>query len=303
MHMRKSFIAMAVTAAMLVGAVPVSTFWSVGAMESPAPPVPSYGSASEAAARDLTVLTYNVHGLPWPFARNRSSALVEIGSRLQAMRAAGTQPHVVLLQEAFTGDAKRVAEKAGYAYVVDGPSRKLAAPVFAKAGPGALFAAGASWFKGETQGKLLDSGLRILSDYPVLKVSRAAFPADACAGFDCLANKGVVMATLAVPGPLGRTTPIAVATTHLNSGRASGVDKARAMEAYRRQLTVLDRFFAAHREPGVPLIFAGDFNAGRRPARRELLLAHSAVWWGENMSVALRDVAQPASQEIGRAHV
>ncbi len=60
------------------------------------------------------------------------------------------------------------------------------------------FAAAASWFKGERSGKLLGSGLQLLSDYPILAVRRAPFPAYACAGYDCLANKGILMALVAV---------------------------------------------------------------------------------------------------------
>ena len=36
----------------------------------------------------LSVMTYNVHGLPWPVAQDRDDALVQIGARLAQMRQA-----------------------------------------------------------------------------------------------------------------------------------------------------------------------------------------------------------------------
>ncbi len=54
----------------------------------------------------LSVMTYNIHGLPWPVAWGRTSAFVQITQRLGALRAGGRQPHVVLLQEAFTRQAQ-----------------------------------------------------------------------------------------------------------------------------------------------------------------------------------------------------
>ena len=42
----------------------------------------------------------------------------------------------------------------------------------------------------------------------------------ACAGFDCLANKGVLLARIAVPG---MAQPLTVANAHLNARKAAGV--------------------------------------------------------------------------------
>ena len=47
---------------------------------------------------------------------------------------------------------------------------------------------------------MVGSGLQILSDYPILRVRRMAFPAFACAGYDCLANKGALLVTVRLPG-------------------------------------------------------------------------------------------------------
>src|SRR6478735_10191093 len=56
----------------------------------------------------LSILTYNVHGLPWPIASNRSKSLRRIADRLAALRRMGLQPSIVVLQEAFTTDAKDI---------------------------------------------------------------------------------------------------------------------------------------------------------------------------------------------------
>lgn len=123
---------------------------------------------------------------------------------------------------------------------------------------------GASWLKGESLGKWVDSGLVILSDYPIVGTHKMAFPAAMCAGFDCLAAKGVLLAWIKVPG---RDTPIAIADTHLNSRKASGVDVDRANAAYRLQVTAARNFIRANVPADADIIFDGDFNLGHDPRR------------------------------------
>src|SRR5437588_11070175 len=101
--------------------MPVAFLALAAALATPA--AQSAPAAQAAPAADLSVMSYNVHGLPWPFTRGRPRALRKIGERLASMRRDGDQPHLVLLQEAFSGDAKAIARKAGYAYAVTGPSR------------------------------------------------------------------------------------------------------------------------------------------------------------------------------------
>jgi endonuclease/exonuclease/phosphatase family metal-dependent hydrolase len=234
-------------------------------------------------------MTYNVEGLPWPLRIGRSEALDSISRRLLQMRAAGRQPHVVVLQEAFTADAKRVGRESGYRYVIDGPGRddlNDTPPTRADT----AFAASARFLNGERSGRILDSGLQILSDYPVLAVRRAPFPQYACAGFDCLANKGMLMALIAVPGS---STPVAVVTVHLNSHKASHAPYERADYAYRRQINAIDRFLTENVAPGLPLVVAGDFNVGKIEGRRTYLMRHASQWWngrgGAHMSNAYDD--------------
>lgn len=216
---------------------------------------PSRAGLPADAAADLSLMTYNVKGLPWPIAQGRPEAIRAIGDRLAALRAQGRQPTVVVLQEAFIDEAKAIGDRAGYAYQVQGP--------YLRAGDGVSAKGGATWYLGETGASRLDSGLVILSDLPVTDVARGAFPTDSCAGYDCLAAKGVVMVTVDVPG----RGPVSIADTHLNSRAASGAPYARTHAAYRRQTEFLAQFLRSHRQPGVPLILAGDFNRAARPER------------------------------------
>jgi endonuclease/exonuclease/phosphatase family metal-dependent hydrolase len=215
----------------------------------------------------VSMLTYNVKGLPWPLATGRPQALAEIARRLAAMRREGRQPHLVALQEAFVPEAKAIGRAAGYRYVVFGPGEADApAPAIAADQP---FIAQASYLAGERSGKQADSGLAIFSDYPIVAVRRIAYPV--CAGFDCLANKGAVAATVAVPGS---AVPVVVVNTHLNANSASGVSKARALYAFSRQVDILDRFVADQARSGAAVMVAGDFNVGHNAARRAYFGAH-----------------------------
>lgn len=223
----------------------------------------------------LSLMTYNVEGLPWPIVSGRSADLTAIGLRLRDLRTRGQAPHVVVLQEAFTRDAQAIGKAAGYRYIVDGPSADQTTPA-PRASDGSGFAKAARWWSGETEGKFLGSGLQLLSDYPILAVRRMAFPTTDCAGYDCLANKGAMLVRVAVPG---MATPVDIVTTHLNSRTASGVDKARSDEAYARQVDLLTRFVAGARDIRNPLIVAGDFNVGKTAARRETLLRDIGMRW------------------------
>jgi endonuclease/exonuclease/phosphatase family metal-dependent hydrolase len=235
-------------------------------------------TAFVAAARPydgtLSLLTYNVEGAPWPFALDRPRAFVRIAARLRALRRVGRSPGVAVLQEAFTADAQAIGHAAGYRYVVEGPGpveANAAAPDAADLG----FAADARWWLGETQGKLLGSGLLVLSDYPIVRIRRMAFPAFACAGFDCLANKGALLVTVRIPGA---STPIDIVTTHLNSRHNSHAGDARSLYAYAREAAFLSAFINRWHDPADPLIVAGDFNAGVSPPRWVALRRAVASW-------------------------
>lgn len=223
----------------------------------------------------LSVLTYNVKGLPWPVALGRSSALTRIGDTLHTLHAQGKAPAVVVLQETFTDHAQAIGRNGGYRFVASGPTESEVNSALPPNGE-RNFAAGARWWKGETEGKFVGSGLQVLSDYPIIATKRMAFPSFACAGYDCLANKGALLVTLRIPGA---PTPVDVLTTHLNSRHASGVDDARSIVAYRLQVDALAAFVRRVHDPRYPLIAAGDYNVGSAmPRRADLLGAVRANW-------------------------
>lgn len=212
----------------------------------------------------LSVLTYNIEGLPAPFAWGRSAAALQIAERLKSLRAEGRQPHVVVLQEAFGAAQKSIGKDAGYQYVAFGPSKHEKNDE-AMTPEDRAYAAKGRYLKGEDLGKWRGSGLAILSDYPIVAVKKAVFPAWACAGYDCMANKGVMMAEVQVPGI---DKPVAVIATHLNSKQASGVGPARFNAAFTRQMQTIGSFLAANLDPSVPYVFAGDTNIGKSADRR-----------------------------------
>lgn len=251
-------VAAALAAAMLAakGAGSSSTMPNAAPGRSAERPALAHGAA-------LSIMTYNVEGLPWPVALGRPAALAEIGHRFALLRQRGAQPHVVLLQEAFISDAKAVGAAGGYRYFAIGPQARDASAV-PTASIGSAFRADARWRKGEDDGKWVDSGLVILSDYPIVSTASMAFPRDVCAGYDCLAAKGALLARIEVPGT---SRPVAVVDTHLNSRGASGVSVARANGAFAWQAQAVRRFVSTNVDAATDVILGGDFNIGHDPLR------------------------------------
>ena len=211
-------------------------------------------------AADLSVLTYNVKGLPWPIASGRAEALKAIGDELARLRAQGRQPDIVLIQEGFRGEVQALVDRSGYRYWAQGPTRFdrdwAPEPQAAQS-----FRLARLPFAGEAFGKVVGAGLHVLSDRPITEVRGAPFRY--CAGLDCLANKGVMLARIEVPG-LG---PIDVVNTHMNSRRASKAPRARTLAAHKLQTEELLGFLADNRSPGAPLLVGGDFNVKNAPER------------------------------------
>lgn len=217
----------------------------------------------------VSLLSYNVEGLPWPLTQGRTRAAAAIAAELRGLRARGAAPHVVAVQEAFGAAQKAIGPAAGYRYAAFGPDAALRSPAPADAAARAFLAAASAWH-GETEGAQEDSGLAIFSDYPIVAVEQLAFPRFACAGYDCLANKGVLAVALRVPGV---AAPLVVLDTHLNARTASGVADARSLAAYRRQVDLLRAAVARWEAAGLPVVVAGDFNVGNDPARGAYLAA------------------------------
>lgn len=227
--------------------------------------------ASSASARDhaaVTLLSYNVKGLPWPVTSGRPAALRAIARQLWSMRQQGRQPGVVALQEAFVPEAKAIGRAAGYRYMALGPNLDASAEPATTADDRA-FMADRNFMIGERNGKHADSGLVIFSDYPIVAIRRMVYPV--CAGFDCLANKGALAVQLAIPGVASRLTVI---DSHLNSGTASGAVRVRSNYAFYRQLDALQGFIASVAASGAPILIAGDLNVGRLEDRRGYFVSH-----------------------------
>ncbi len=210
----------------------------------------------------LSVQAYNIWDLFCPISCGRSKVAVDIGYKLGEMRNRGIQPNVVLLQEAFRKGAENINREAKYPYIVYGPDtapKTDSYPISEK------FHRERSWKKGEKAGKnLLNSGLAILSDYPIISVKRIAFPRGMCAGYDCLASKGILIAWIQVPEI---DDPIAFVVIHLNSRKPSGVSGDRADEAHYHQVKMLQREIQKEIDPSTTVIIGGDFSVGHAPKR------------------------------------
>ncbi|WP_436805758.1 endonuclease/exonuclease/phosphatase family protein [Sphingomonas sp. DT-51] len=215
----------------------------------------------------MRLLSYNVEGLPWPLTHGRTQAAEEIGRQLRQVSARGQRPHVLALQEAFGGAQEMIGEEAGYRYAAFGPAAGMVS-LEAATGAERTFLAQASILRGETEGAQEDSGLAIFSDYPIVATWRVPFPRFACAGYDCLANKGMLAVALRVPG---RTAPLIVVDTHLNSRTASGVADDRSFAAYAQQVDLLGRTVRGFAGSGAQVLLAGDFNVGNDSARASYL--------------------------------
>ena len=222
--------------------------------------------AVQTASTEISVLTYNVKGLPWPFATGRASALREIGRELAALRAEGRQPDIVLIQEGFRGEVADLVKASGYRYWAQGPTRSDRVRAGAPPADGHGFRSRRDFRVGEGWGKFANAGLHVLSDAPITDVADVAYRY--CAGFDCLANKGAMLARIALPQVPGE---IDVVNTHLNSKRASRASLKRSLQAHNLQVEELLTFIGAHRSAGAPLLVGGDFNVKGSAARYDHL--------------------------------
>lgn len=214
---------------------------------------------------EISVLTYNVEGLPWPVRKARSARLKEITRILRDLRSKGSGPQVVLLQEAFSGEAARIGRDSGYPNFVRGPSAGSRRPPTSEAAERELIGK-RKRLKGEGFRQFLPSGLYILSEFPIVVADRQPFRSRECAGFDCLANKGILYARIVIPGV---PEPLEVFNTHLNSRGSSGVAESRSLLAHRLQVEEFSRYVEELRTPAYPLIFGGDFNMRNSPQRFE----------------------------------
>ncbi|SEQ90669.1 Endonuclease/Exonuclease/phosphatase family protein [Nitrosomonas sp. Nm51] len=230
--------------------------------------------ATGVSSLELSVLIYNVAGLPWPIgcgkasrtvdeygekipiACNRSAALRAIGDSLGKLRRQGLEPDIVMLQEAFISAAAEIPVRAGYPNWVTGPGvSDLGLKYSGRASQN--FIDERSFWKGEKLGKWQSSGLMLASNFPIKVVYKHPFNQWECAGFDCLANKGLLVAEIEVPG---LPYHLRVATTHFNSRGRSGVSSERALIAHNLQLDEARDFLRTIINRDLPFIWGGDLN-------------------------------------------
>lgn len=206
------------------------------------------------ARAELSVMTYNVAGLPWPVKSGRRKAMRAIAKEIAALRETGRAPDVIVLQEAFIPAAAAIG--ASYSNRLRGPRASDKSALDAPP-PDPDFIRKRRFFKGEKLGKILSSGLYIFSDYPISAARMTPFGRNSCAGYDCLANKGAMLVEIEIPSV---PEPVQILNTHLNANGASGVSKARALVAHRRQIDEIGQFLAEALNRDRPFIYAGDFN-------------------------------------------
>jgi endonuclease/exonuclease/phosphatase family metal-dependent hydrolase len=249
---------------------------------SPAPRI-EMSADGKYASTTVSVLTYNIEGLGWPARSDRAPQLKQIGKRLAAMRAAGTAPDVVLFQEMFSGPAKDAVLASDYPAIATGPRRTTRAI----GSTGDRLPGKSRMKRGEIGLHFTGGGLAVASRYRIAHVDLRAYGRRSCAGLDCLANKGIMLARIAIPGV---PTPIDIYNTHMNSRGASRAPARRNLAAHDRQALEASEFIDATHDDAFPVVFGGDFN-----------MRHSQERWDnfsryQSLKLVHRICADPLSQ-------
>jgi hypothetical protein len=185
---------------------------------------------------ELSVMTYNVEGLPWPIRSGRGDKLKAIGRELAALREKGLEPDVVLLQEGFRDEVEDLIKLSGYPHVARGPRKKQRdASLIDPRGPPAL-QAGEIPPQGRGLGQV---GLQrpVGAEQPSDQLGQVA-RLSLLRGPGLPGQQGVMLVSLEVPG---LPTPVEIADTHLNSKGASGVPRNRNRMAHHLQAEELGR--------------------------------------------------------------
>lgn len=212
-----------------------------------------HSADGKTAFTEIDVLTYNIEGLPFPARNNRGPYLRDIAHRLAEFRAKGEGPDIIVFQEVFSVDAADAVMASGYRSIVTGPRRSSQqAPNTEGSLPGSR-----NIFRGEIGRNFTSAGLAIATDFPIMGAGYQPYARQSCAGFDCLSNKGVLFAEVAIPGVPGL---VDVFTTHMQSQRASRVPEDRHAEAHRRQMVELADFVRSSSPLTDPVLIGGDFN-------------------------------------------
>lgn len=237
----------------------------------------------------LRVLTFNVNDLPRLWGASDAPRLDYIGEDLARRRAAGTAPDVVLLQEAFTERARRLVTLAGYPYVTRGPARKQAAPANRT-----TFSLSMTHAKSQPfypTGVVINSGLYVLSRYPIVAHDLRMYGGQTCTGYDCLANKSVLHVKIAVPG---LPDPVDIFTTHMQANIEREASARKRLNTHLQQTEIVRAFLREKLGPQGSAIFAGDFNIRSPIERYDLFVQETGV-----TNAGLVCVQNPTDCEIG----
>ena len=265
----------------------------------------SLDETTGSASMEITVLIYNVCGLPWPLgcgkasrdtdesgkripiACFRSAALRDMGDKLAELRDRGIEPDIILLQEAFISTSVEIPVRGGYPNWVAGPDRKdLGSTHSDRASE--EFIAQRSFWKGEKLGKRQSSGLLLASNFSILGLFNHPFNQWECGGIDCLANKGLLVAELEIPG---LPDHLMVATTHYNSRNSAGVSNDRSLTAHNLQVDEADEYLRNLGKEQLPFIWGGDLNMRHADDRIEYFAERS----GDTLNEVSSFCSNPAS--------
>jgi len=134
------------------------------------------------------------------------------------------------------------------------------------------FIAERSFWKGEKMGKAQSSGLLPASNFPIVELFNHPFNQWECGGIDCLANKGLLVVELQIPG---LPDHLAVATTHYNARGQSGVSNDRSLAARNLQVDESNEFLESLGKDQLPFIWGGDLNMRQADDRLEYFVERS----------------------------
>lgn len=186
-------------------------------------------SIPASSSATLSVMTYNLEGLPWPARKGRGLFLREITAEFQRMEQRGVLPDVIVFQEAFSSQALQAAASTPHPFFTSGPRATRRSELPKSRDP---IPRKSNYLRGEWGVRFMVSGLAIASRYPIIEEHRQPYGPSSCAGWDCLAKKSVMLVQVAVPGV---PDPIEIATTHMNSQGASGVKPEKHLAAHMAQ--------------------------------------------------------------------
>jgi endonuclease/exonuclease/phosphatase family metal-dependent hydrolase len=174
-------------------------------------------------AQDLKVMTWNTFLIPPPWnstkQADRTDAMLELLPTLDH--------DVMFFQEAFY-DSKRKD-------LIEGLKKTHPHSVVPK--------------KGKKLKQIQDSGLFMVSKYPMEKLDQIIF--NDCAKADCISSKSAVLVEITLPN--GKKAQLI--NTHMQAW-----DEPKTVEIRKKQLLQIKEMMAKNLKPGVPQILIGDLN-------------------------------------------